>query len=948
MLDAALAYAAAGWPVFPCDWRPDPPGAKRRRAKSPLVPGADKDANGEPIPKTGGLWRATTDGDQIRAWWRRWPNALIGVPMGARSGVFAIDLDPHEGEEGGEPLDDTLARLAAAVGELPAGPRVLTQSGGLHLYFALPADGGEMPRNSAKRLKGVDWRGEGGYVVVPPSTLAGGGAYRWLVGAVGIPCPEGLPALAPPAPPAALLDLVFQRGTFAKSAGRDRPRPPDGGQGDRQTADTASRTPGRRSADEPGEKACRAYARAALDRAGAEMAACPRGRRGHTLNMLAHGLAPFVALGLLTEREVFASLQDGADASGLTATDGPVERDAKISRGLAAGLRDKATGPLEARLAEIAEEARARARRRESWGARQGGAPREASVAAPSPPPAGQDGDPGPEQGAPPAASPGGQGAPGGGPPARRRRLDPAILAACAGLPPNDYGNGQRLLAWFREEVLFVQPLGWHVWTGTHWDNEEGDRRGLRLAHETALRIAFEAGEFGPTERERAAIEAAEAQAPPPDVETREEAAARKSVDKAAARAWGAVYSRRDARVQFAIDSGNGGKAREMLKAAAPYRTVASGAMDADPLKLNVRNGTLVFSRARDEECSDVSASVALRPHDRADLMTRLAPASWRADAAAPRWQAFLDRFQPDRARQAFLQRYFGYAATGLFGEQVLVFFHGGGSNGKSTFLESIARVLGPYAQILEAESVTGTHQRRGDQATPDLVKLPGARLVRVSEIPRGVPIKEELIKRITGGEPMLARPLNKEFFEFTPTFKTVLSGNDEPKIHGTDYGIWRRILLVPWEVTIPEAERRPMEAVLAELMEERDGILGWLVAGALAYLAEGLAPPADIRAATEDLKADLDPVGRFLAACVEPMPPDQGFSVTGGEMFKAYQAWCGESGEKVFSMTFFGRECAKRLKKTKSDVVRYLDVRLKNVPSAPGAGSPAPPDDSY
>jgi len=178
MLEAALAYAAAGWPVFPCNPTQDLPGtpAAKRKGKKPLVAGADKDAYGNAIPRTGGLWRASTDEAQIRKWWGKYPKALIGVPTGARIGLFVVDLDPRDGEC----IDEVRARLEVAVGSLPDTPISVTQSGGWHLWFKNPADG-ELPKNKAGRIPGVDWRGEGGYVIVPPSTMSDGKAYSWLV-----------------------------------------------------------------------------------------------------------------------------------------------------------------------------------------------------------------------------------------------------------------------------------------------------------------------------------------------------------------------------------------------------------------------------------------------------------------------------------------------------------------------------------------------------------------------------------------------------------------------------------------------------------------------------------------------------------------------------------------------------------------------------------------------
>jgi len=343
-LDAALAYAARGWPVFPCNPVPDPPGCdpRRRRAKAPLVAGADRDAARRAIPHTGGLWRATTDAQAIRAWWRRHPRALVGVPTGARIGAFVIDLDPK-----GESLADVEARLVAAVGPLPAGPRSITQSGGAHLWFRLP-EGEAVPRNSAKRLAGIDWRGDGGYVIAPPSRMTDGAAYRWAI---------GLDAAALPEPPAALLDLVYQRGAFA----RGRAAAEASGDADAGEAEEPSAPARVVAGDDPAERAVRRYALAALDRARADVCGARPGTRGHTLNAVAFGLAPFVALGVLSEREAVAALRDGADACGLTRTDGVRERDAKIRRGLDAGAGN--TADLARRLGEIRAEARRRAER---------------------------------------------------------------------------------------------------------------------------------------------------------------------------------------------------------------------------------------------------------------------------------------------------------------------------------------------------------------------------------------------------------------------------------------------------------------------------------------------------------------------------------------------------------------------------------------------------------
>jgi Bifunctional DNA primase/polymerase, N-terminal len=160
MIQAALSYAARGWPVFPL-------------AVGDKVPLISKRAGGK------GHLDATTDADQLTAWWKRWPAANIGVATGSRSRLLVVDVDPrHEG-------DVNLDRLAAVHGGMAATPMSITGSGGYHLWYAWP----EGARNTVHGVtRGVDERGEGGYVAAPPSMTSpsvhppSGGAYRWKAG----------------------------------------------------------------------------------------------------------------------------------------------------------------------------------------------------------------------------------------------------------------------------------------------------------------------------------------------------------------------------------------------------------------------------------------------------------------------------------------------------------------------------------------------------------------------------------------------------------------------------------------------------------------------------------------------------------------------------------------------------------------------------------------------
>lgn len=549
--------------------------------------------------------------------------------------------------------------------------------------------------------------------------------------------------------------------------------------------------------------------------------------------------------------------------------------------------------------------------------------------------------------------------------------LDDDLIIKCSIEPLNDTGNGARLLTYFGDDLLHVRNVGWHAWIGTRWLAEGGEEIVSRSAQQTAARIALEADFLSATPSERLAIEAADDAIPLFDqLEKKGELSDAEKAEKRRLSviiqngeiAGDALKGRKVKRRAFAVTSGNTGRIVGMIAQAVPHRTVKPDALDRDALKFNCENGTLVFEASQevDMDCPDPDETryierwhARLQPHDRGDMITKIAPVAFNPKAECPRFMAFLDLFQPNMAVRNFLQAYHGYALTGLTGEQCLEFNYGLGANGKSTFIDIVARIMGDYALTLAFESLAGESGKRGDQATPDIARLPGARLVRASEPERGVHFKESLLKSLTGGEPMLARHLHKGFIEFLPEFKLVLSANTKPEIGGVDHGIWRRMRLVPWEVTIPEADRRPIEEVMAELWEERSGILNWLVAGAERYLAEGLIVPQEIVDATAEYREDMDPVGAFVLDCVTkvaaPPPNEEPQKVSARVMYDAFSAWAHHNSvrpwrEKAFATAMSQKGFAKVRERQGR---YYLDVLLHDVPSvAKGDNRPPHPAD--
>jgi hypothetical protein len=180
---------------------------RRSRCSTPEGPKPRVMTAKAPYGGKGGLNKATTDERTIVDWWRKWPKALIGLPMGGATKLFALDFDPREDPVTGEvfTLDALKAALEEQIGcPLPISLASRTQSGGVHVFFRQPD--GEPIRNRGNLPRHVDVRGEGGYVIAPPSVMAeecGGGRYRWL---------EGRQDTVPVEAPSALIEVLRSKG----------------------------------------------------------------------------------------------------------------------------------------------------------------------------------------------------------------------------------------------------------------------------------------------------------------------------------------------------------------------------------------------------------------------------------------------------------------------------------------------------------------------------------------------------------------------------------------------------------------------------------------------------------------------------------------------------------------------------------------------------------------
>ena len=488
--------------------------------------------------------------------------------------------------------------------------------------------------------------------------------------------------------------------------------------------------------------------------------------------------------------------------------------------------------------------------------------------------------------------------------------VDADKLREASALPINDLGNAQRFVLHFGVDVIHVPRVGWHVWDGRVWavdpDMVATRRKAQRLSDlvlaevpylilsdEKMAAIAQEAA----LKAERATLDAArdEEGKLPEDVQAR---ITRIGHELAGIEGLKATLSKiRTAHRTFARSTGNTAKIKAALTEAEVPLAKRVEDLDTRPLDVNTESGVLRFT-VTPRPGTYPAVTMQRLDHDRALHMTKIMACAFDPDARAPVFQKFLDRIMPDPVMQAFLQRWFGYSMLGLTNEQALAFFYGMGANGKSALTDLMARLLGSYAATAKIESLTGQNRRSGGDATPDLISIVSARMVRASEPEKGVQWQEGLIKQLTGGEPILVRALNENFFEATPIFKLTVGGNHAPDIRGMDDGIWRRLMIVPFDVQIPKEERDPL--IVQRMLGEGPGILNWLVEGAMSYLEGGLAPPAQVSKATDTLRQDADPYGKFLdEACV--ITGDLADSISSRDLMLCFTFWQMQRGETPF-----------------------------------------------
>lgn len=460
---------------------------------------------------------------------------------------------------------------------------------------------------------------------------------------------------------------------------------------------------------------------------------------------------------------------------------------------------------------------------------------------------------------------------------------DPKIVEICAGLDHSDTDNGERLKRHFGRDILVIKqvkaksPL-FAIWTGDHWDTDHGGPRALAIAQRLGGRIHLEVDYLKPTEREQQVIDSA---ATALSMSEGKRGKDELKLIAEAERSQEAHRKRIKRRRDHAVTSKNLARMNAALACLAPHVMRRPDDFNADPYKVAVRNATLSFVRTIErrpnprfvsetetpEEGPTIDVCTATRViarkgHSRDDLLTQIVPVNYEPDARCPQWSTFMATMVPDRDVRKLIQVSSGLGLLGL-APQKLFFHYGSGANGKSIYMEVICRLLGEMAVTLPATSFIGEGGASGS-ASPDLVRLYGRRLLRIKELPEGEDLRENLVKELTGGEAVSARDLFAGYMDFSPKFIAMMSGNGYPRITGKDEGIWRRMAVIHWPITVAETKRREFEELVSSFEPEHSGILNWLIDGANLFLKEGLVIPDAVRRSTQEYRDAMDPTAAF------------------------------------------------------------------------------------
>lgn len=336
--------------------------------------------------------------------------------------------------------------------------------------------------------------------------------------------------------------------------------------------------------------------------------------------------------------------------------------------------------------------------------------------------------------------------------------------------------------------------------------------------------------------------------------------------------------------IKFVKSSGSAARLNAAVALATSQECLRVGLRDLDqhPYLFNVKNGTL-----------DLLTGV-LRPHDPTNLITQVADVEFHPGEGTGLWEQFVrSAMSGDEERVRFLQASAGLALSGDVSEQLLWCHYGRGSNGKSTFLTSLRKMLGDYAGDAPPDFLM---MKNSDSHPTEIAALYGKRFVTAIECEAGRRLREAFVKLMTGGDPVAARRMREDFWTMYPTWKIHVAFNDPPTLSGTDDGIRRRLKIIPWRENFDGPRRDKSIKARLESEECRAEILNWCLLGFQDWWQAGGVPVSSaVGEATGAYVAEQDIFGQFIAE--ECIVGEQRI-VFFADLMGAFTRWREQNGE--------------------------------------------------
>ena len=348
-------------------------------------------------------------------------------------------------------------------------------------------------------------------------------------------------------------------------------------------------------------------------------------------------------------------------------------------------------------------------------------------------------------------------------------------------------------------------------------------------------------------------------------------------------------YERAEAYRKYAIKRRDTKYISAALKEARPMIQIEQRVLDADEFLLNLPSGTCDLRTG------------AVREHNAQDYITKQTAVDPSGDGMDVWEDALQTFFQGDADLIRYVQEIVGLAAIGKVYIEALVIAYGEGRNGKSTFWNTIARVLGTYSGNMSADTLTVGCKRN---VKPELAEAKGKRMIIAAELEEGMRLNTSNVKQLCSTDEIYAEKKYKAPFSYVPTHTLVLYTNHLPRVGAIDQGTWRRLIVIPFNAKI---EGKADIKNYADFLFKMAGgaVLQWIIEGAKRVIASDykIAQPRVVQDAIQKYKENNDWLSHFLEDCCEI---DPSYEAKSGEVYNTYRSYCNQMGEYARSTTDF------------------------------------------